>query len=89
VWPKIKDLTTLHPYLPVDELKREVYPDRDFFWGIIFTKSRVWADAYFKEVMQARNVKKESPFSQKTIELSQDWLEKLSAHDFRSREKRG
>jgi hypothetical protein len=89
VWPKIENDIALHLYLPVDEMRKGVFPDRDFFWGILFTKSKVWADDYFKEVMQARNIKKENPFSNKTIELSQEWLEKLSAHDYRSREKRG
>ena len=37
VWPLCKKSKILNDYLPVEEMEKGRYPNRDFFWGIAFT----------------------------------------------------
>ena len=36
-------------------MNREVFPDREFFWGILFTTIPDWSAKYHAKVLQKRN----------------------------------
>lgn len=38
VWPQVKAAKKIHAYLPTEEMDNGAYPDRNFFWGILFTR---------------------------------------------------
>ena len=50
----VHDCQPIIPYLPDDEMDIGKYPDRTFFWGILFTKIPIWAHEYHKRVMKTR-----------------------------------
>ena len=59
------------------------FPNREFFWGVAFTIIPIWANQYTKLVMKKHyNVNKPNLTNEKLIAVSDNWLKKLSLHDF-------
>ena len=53
-WPQIKDSQKLKKYLPIELMAKGVYPDRVFFWNIVFTIEPEWANEYVSKVIKNR-----------------------------------
>jgi len=64
------------------------YPDRDFFWEIVFTCEEEWAGKYFKKVMDVRMAAKPININEaKVVKVSERWMDKLVAFDYQSKGK--
>ena len=87
IWPQVKHSQELHKYLPVDDMNRGKYPDREFFWGILFTVIPDWANKYHQMVIKQRHGSGKDPAEPKTIEVSAKWMQKLQEFDFKSSRK--
>ena len=47
VWHLVKNDKELCTYLPSDEMDLGRWPDRKFFWGIVFTVRPAWGNDYW------------------------------------------
>ena len=46
VWYMVKDDPLLCEYLPSEEMNIGRHPDKEFFWGVIFTIRPKWAHEF-------------------------------------------
>ena len=51
VWPLVKDNKQVCEYLPSDEMNEGRYPDKTFFWGVLFTVLPLWSTDYYERVV--------------------------------------
>ena len=54
------------------------FPDRTYFWGIIFTVEPIWASEYHAKVMKTRMMIEPANLNKAvTIVVSENWMKKL------------
>lgn len=83
-YPNVMTDFDLCAYLPTDQINRRKYPDRQFFWNICNIVRPDFAKEYTKQVMKNRY--SQQPVKERTqIKISDDWVQKLTQHDFMSR----
>ena len=86
VWPQIKFNKLIREYLPYQEMLQGRFPDKEFFWGVLFTVVPTWANAYYKAVIKKRLATKKNTLKEiKTINISAKWEAALQEHDFISK----
>ena len=75
--------------MPTDELAQQRWPDREFFWSVLFTILPEWAEAYVTAVNRSRNQDKaKSPAKEvRTIRVTDEWESKIRAADIKSSSK--
>ena len=44
----------IQKYLPIDEMDEGRYPNKKYFWGVVFTVEPEWATKYYKAVVKKR-----------------------------------
>ena len=54
VWKLVKLNKTLVTYLPDDEMNEGRYPDKVFFWGVLFAILPNWSNEYYEAVLKKR-----------------------------------
>lgn len=54
VWPLVKDDPLVRDYMPFEEMEKDRMPDKDFFWGLLFTLRPIWANSYYDAVLKQR-----------------------------------
>ena len=70
-------------YLPDELLKDKMnWSDRHFLWTVLFNVHTEWAEGYYKKVMEFHHSKPKVNPKTKMINITDDWLAKLSAFDF-------
>ena len=75
-------------YLPTCEMNVGRYPNREYFWGVAFTIIPIWANQSTKLVMSKRYAQVSPDLNAaKIINVSENWIRKLSQHDFTSSSK--
>ena len=85
-WPLVRDDPLIVAYLPDEELDLERWPDRRFFWGIVYTIRPEWVEDYISQCIAQRDrMHLVNRMATKTVAISAGWREKLAAHDFASR----
>ena len=57
------------------------YPDREYFWDLVFTIKPKWEKQLVQEVTLKRNLKANKVFDKKVILITDKWFEKLSSAD--------
>ena len=74
----LKNCKSIVPYLPIEEMDKGKFPNREFFWGIVFTLEEDWANKYYKKVMDVRMAAEPINLNQaKIIKVSDNWMAKL------------
>ncbi len=64
------------------------YPDRAWFWAVVFTIIPEWAQQYYDQVLKNREEQRRKDFgTKKIIKISDKWKKKLCEHSFVSRSK--
>ena len=70
--------------MPTDEMAQSRWPDRVFYWSVLFTLIPEWANKYCEAVNSQRNTEKPVDIKEtKTITVAGKW-NKLDRHDFKS-----
>ena len=69
-----------------DDIKEGKFPDRRWFWGVLFALRQEWATKYLAIVMKIKHGRKEN-FEKKVVKVSPNWISKLQQHDYRSKRK--
>ena len=89
VWPLIKNNLLVCQYLPSEEMNEGRFPDKIFFWGVVFTVIPEWADDYYEKVVAKRLEQKKAQelFKPKQITIASKWREALEQHAFESKGK--
>ena len=60
VWPLVCSNVEMCQYLPSEEMAEGRFPDKLFFWGVLFTVLPVWSNDYYDQVVRKRTqMKKE------------------------------
>jgi hypothetical protein len=84
-WKIMKNCKSIRPYLPHAEMNLGKYPNRLFYWGILFTLENKWANEYFDKVMEVRMRREPSNLNKaKTITITKDWMDRLLKFDYKS-----
>ena len=75
VWPQVSHHERLRKYMPTDEMDQQRWPDREFFWNVLFTILPEWAEAYVTAVNHQRNqTTVKSPAKEvRTIRVTDQW----------------
>ena len=50
VWPQIKEVGKIRSYLPSEEMEKGKLPDKEFFWGVVWTILPEWSKQYVEAV---------------------------------------
>ena len=88
VWFQVRDDPALIKYLPDEEMDLERWPDRKFFWGVLYSVRPEWVTAYVNRCQTERDkMHIAKRLDTKSVKLTAAWREKLAAHDFVSRQK--
>ena len=68
VWHLVRHQGDLRMYLPAEEMDEGFHPDREFFWGVVFTQQPQWANEYYDRVIdKKRREVVENPNNKKII----------------------
>ena len=54
VWSLIRSNTEVCEYLPTEEMNEGRFPDKTFFWGVVFTVLPKWSTSYYEKVVAKR-----------------------------------
>ena len=54
VWPLVKGEQVLREYLPSEEMDKNYFPDKIYFWDIAFTVYGGWPQEYYQSVLKLR-----------------------------------
>jgi len=69
-------------------MDRGKFPDRIFWWGIVFTLEPIWANNYYKKVMDVRMAIAPVNINEaKVVKVSEKWMDKLLKFDYQSKGK--
>ena len=85
VWPLIQHHKQLVEYLPDQEIIQGKYPDREWYWNILFTVIPEWTNKYVKAVNDARNQIKVKPSETKVIAVTPEMQSILDKHQAKSK----
>ena len=86
VWPQIKFNKLIREYLPYNEMLQGRFPDKEFFWGVLFTILPTWSNTYYKAVLKKRLATEKNTLKEiKKIKVSAKWEAALQEHDFISK----
>ena len=86
VYRLVKDSKKLADYLPIEEMNEGYYPDKIFFWGIVFTIEPEWSNKYYEAVLKKRHGEhKKFECNPKTINISNKWKDEMKEYDFKSK----
>ena len=84
----LKNCQSIKPYIPHEEMDRGKFPDRIFWWGIVFTLEPIWANNYYKKVMDVRMAIAPVNINEaKVVKVSEKWMDKLLKFDYQSKGK--
>jgi hypothetical protein len=75
----------LRAYLPSKEMDEHRYPDRRYFWGVMATICSAFTGEYVRRVLAIKHESKASLPEKKVVAVSNEWLKRLTEHDFVSK----
>ncbi len=83
LWPEISQDPTFMRYFP-DKMAKGRLPDREYFFNVLNTVHEVYVQALIKHANDMRNTAEMKGGAADTIEVSQEWWDKLHAVPFLS-----
>ena len=61
------------------------YPNKSFFWAIVFYADKEWACDYCDTVVRNRNKLNVDNFEKTKINITKEWLNKLLMYEYKSK----
>ena len=77
VWPMVKDAPGLRDYLPSDEMEHGRFPDKIFFWGILFSVHSSWANEFHLSVLKLHTGMPKPSKMVRQVPIADHWIDNL------------